>query len=219
MSGGGAEDQKPAARFPSDRPVPGGPLAAVWADLWDRLEEAAARGKPAFHLPTLATVDAHHAPAARVVVLRHADRAAGVVGCHTDARSPKAAAVLANPAASWCFYDRPGKVQVRVSGGTKLIGEGPEWEAAWAATSPSARRCYLGDLPPGTVTDTPEANIPAVYEHRDPTDAESEPGRRHFRLLRTTAGRVEWLSLAHAGHRRALFTRSGDGWASTWAAV
>ena len=202
-----------------DRPPPDSP-AAIWDDVWDRLEDAAARGKPAFHLPTLATVGPGGVPAARVVVLRHADRAAGVVGCHTDARSPKAAAIIANPAAAWVFYDRPGKVQVRVSGRTELIAEGPAFEAAWANTTPSARRCYLAPHAPGAAADGPEPNVPAAFRDRDPTDAESAPGRAHFRLLRTTADRVEYLRLAHDGHRRLHFVRSPGGpWRATWAAV
>ena len=206
--------------FPSDRPPPDGPLAAIAEDLWDRLEEAATRGKPAFHLPALATVAADGTPAARVVVLRHADRAAGVVGCHADARSPKVAELAANPAAAWVFYDRPGKLQVRLTGRTELIADGPAFEAAWADTTPSARRCYLGDFPPGAAADGPESNVPVELADRDPTGAESAPGRARFRLVRTTAETLDWLHLAHDGHRRARFTRGpGGDWRGGWVAV
>ena len=207
--------------FPSDRPPPTGPPAAILGDLWDRLEEAAARGKPAFHLPTLATVAADGSPAARVVVLRHADRNAGVVGCHADARSPKVREIVANPAAAWVFYDRPGKLQARVTGRTEVIADGPAFDAAWAATTPSARRCYLGPFAPGAAADGPEPNVPPAFAGRDPTDAESRPGRANFRLLRTTARAIDWLHLAHDGHRRARFTRddAGGAWTGGWVAV
>ena len=208
--------------FPSDRPPPAGDpapdLPAVLADLWDRLEEAAARARPAFHLPTLSTTGPG-GPAGRVVVLRHADRAAGALGCHTDVRSPKAAAVRADPRTAWTFYDRAAGLQVRASGPAGLVLAGEDWEAAWAGTTPSARRCYLAPHAPGTPTDGPDPNVPPAFRTRDPTDAQSAPGRATFALLRCRVETLDWLALHHAGHRRARFRRSGDGWAGEWVAV
>ena len=203
---------------PPDRTPPADDLPAILSGIWDRLEEAARRARPAFHSPVLATCGAG-GPRARVVVLRHADRQTGVVGCHTDARSPKAADLARDPRAAWAFYDRPGKLQVRLTGATELIDVGEDYEAAWAATTRSARRCYLGPHAPGAATDVPHPNFPPEYTDRDPTDAESAPGRAHFRLLRTTALEIDWLALHHAGHRRAKFVRTAAGWDATWAAV
>ena len=203
---------------PPDRDPPTDDLTAILADLWGRLGDAAGRAAPAFHLPTLATCAAG-GPRARVVVLRHADGAAGTLGCHADARSPKVAELAADPRAAWLFYDRDAKLQVRATGKTEILAGGPEFEAAWAATDPSARRCYLAPHPPGVPTPDPEPNIPPQFARRDPTDAESAPGRANFRLLRTTADELDWLALHHAGHRRARFVRGPSGWRGEWIAV
>ena len=217
--------------FPSDRPVPTGDLAEVLADLWDRLEEAAARAKPAFHLPTLCTAggsvaggecveeEAGAGVSGRVVVLRHADRASGTLGCHTDRRSPKALALAARPATAWVFYDRAAKLQVRAVGESEVVTAGPDWEAAWAATTPSARRCYLAPHPPGTATDAPAPNIPDAFRRRDPTGEESAPGRQHFALIRTRVALLDRLHLAHTGHTRCRFDVTRDGSPGTWVAV
>ncbi|MEM9701128.1 MAG: pyridoxamine 5'-phosphate oxidase family protein [Planctomycetota bacterium] len=215
--------------FPSQKPVPTGDLAAILDDLWARLEEGAARAKPAFHLPTLCTVrptegEGGNEPSARVVVLRYAERiagphGAGTVGCHTDVRSPKAADVRANPRAAWVFYDHEARLQVRLTGATRLLTAGPEFDAAWEATTPSARRCYLAPYVPGTPTERPEPNMPATVRQRDPTADESAPGRANFALLRTDADRIEWLFLRHDGHQRALFTQDDGAWRGTWVAV
>ena len=204
--------------FPSDRPPPTGDLAAIRADLWDRLEEAAARAKPAFHLPTLCTADAS-GPAGRVVVLRHADRAAGTVGCHTDRRSPKARELAAEPRCGWVFYDRAAKLQLRLHGTAAVRTDGPEVDAAWDATTASARRCYLAPSAPGTPTDGPDANIPPAFADRDPAPAESAPGRANFALIRCAAESIDWLHLHHAGHRRARFRLTPGGWVGNWVAV
>ena len=201
-------------------PVPTDDLAAILADLWDRLEDAATRAKPAFHLPTLCTADAA-GPTGRVVVLRYADRSdgPGTVGCHTDLRSPKVRELRADPRCAWVFYDRAAGLQVRLHGEAAVLTDGPDIDAAWAATAPSARRCYLAPSAPGTPGDEPDANVPPEFARRDPTASESAPGRANFAVIRTAAESVDWLWLHHAGHRRARFARAPDGWVGNWVAV
>ena len=208
--------------IPDDRDPFAPDLPAILADLWERLEDAAVRAPAPFHLPTLCTVE-DGAPEARTVVLRHADRSGGgnrgEVGCHADLRSPKVAQVRADPRCAWVFYDRDAKVQVRLNGTARVIADGPAVDAAWEATPPSARRCYLAPWPPGAATGAAEPNLPPEFRHRDPTPAESAPGRNRFALLRTTADRLDWLALHHAGHRRARFEWRDGGWRGDWVAV
>ncbi len=211
---------------PTDRDVPADDFTAILADLWDRLGDAAARSKPPFHLPTLCTLrgdggDEGLEPTARVVVLRYAERGenGGTVGCHTDVRGPKVAEVRANPRAAWVFYDPAARLQVRLSGVSCVLTDGPAVDAAWEATPPSARRCYLAPFAPGAVTDAPEPNVPPAVRKRDPTPQESAPGRAKFAVLRTAADSLEWLHLHHAGHRRAIFRPEGGTWRGRWVAV
>ncbi|MFH5803184.1 pyridoxamine 5'-phosphate oxidase family protein [Alienimonas sp. DA493] len=221
--------------YPSDREAPTDDLDRILTDLWERLSDAAARSRPAFHIPVLATIrQGPHGlePSARKVVLRHARRGpdlhtgrdggsdgGGVIGCHTDALGPKVAEVRANPRVAWTFYDPRAKLQVRASGTAEVQTDGTMVDAAWAATKPSARRCYLAPHVPGLPTAAPEPNLPAAVRKRNPTPAESEPGRAQFAVLRTAVDTLDWLHLHHAGHRRAQF-HWGDGeWRGTWAAV
>ncbi|NNJ26475.1 pyridoxamine 5'-phosphate oxidase family protein [Alienimonas chondri] len=213
--------------FPSNRDAPTDDLDAILADLWERLGDGAARSKPAFHLPTLCTVRAGEdrpEPTARTVVLRHAERGGGAanggeIGCHTDARGAKVAELRANPRAAWVFYDPAARLQVRATGASRVLTDGPVVDAAWEATPPSARRCYLAPLVPGVETDGPEPNVPPAVRKRDPTPEESAPGRANFAVLRTDVDRIDWLHLHHAGHLRAVFERTGDDWRGAWVAV
>lgn len=224
------------AAYPSEREVPTDDLDRIVADLWERLSDAADRSQPAFHIPVLATIrTGPHGmePSARNVVLRFAQRGpdlflgddagdvvgGGTLGCHTDALGPKVAEVRANPRVAWTFYDPQARLQVRASGTARALTDGPIVDAAWAATKPSARRCYLAPHVPGVPTASPEPNMPALVRKRDPTTAESEPGRAHFAALRTAVDTLDWLHLHHAGHRRAQFRWENGEWRGTWVAV
>ncbi|QDT14461.1 pyridoxamine 5'-phosphate oxidase family protein [Alienimonas californiensis] len=233
------DDQKPApdgTAYPSDSEVPTDDLDRIVADLWERLSDAADRSQPAFHLPMLATIrTGPHGlePSVRKVVLRFARRGpdrslggdagedvgGGTLGCHTDALGPKVAEIRANPRVAWTFYDPQARLQVRASGTARVLTDGPLVDAAWTATKPSARRCYLAPHVPGVPTDSPEPNLPAPVRKRDPTTAESEPGRAHFAALRTTIDALDWLHLHHAGHRRAQFRWDNGEWRGNWVAV
>ncbi len=187
-------------------------LDAIAADLWARLAEAAASGRSAWHTPAVGTADGD----VRIMVLRHADPAAASLRFHTDARSPKAALIGGGAPVSVLFYDAAAKLQLRCAGIGKAVSTGAPADAAWAASAASSRRCYLAELAPGTISETPTSGLPAAAEGRVPTLAESEAGRANFAVITVALTRIDWLHLAHNGHRRALFERSGDGWAGRW---
>ena len=187
-------------------------LDAITADLWARLADAAASGRSAWHTPVVGTADGD----VRVMVLRHTDPAAASLRFHTDARSPKAALIGGGGPVSVLFYDAAAKLQLRCAGIGKAVSTGAAADAAWAASAASSRRCYLAELAPGTISETPSSGLPAAAEGRVPTLAESEAGRANFAVITVALTRIDWLHLAHNGHRRALFERSGDGWAGRW---
>jgi pyridoxamine 5'-phosphate oxidase len=188
---------------------------AVLDDIWRRLGRGAADRRSAFHTPSVGSVDSAGQVQQRIMVLRKTDRTAATLRFHTDIRSAKAGQAKA-AVVGVLGYDPGAKIQVRADGMAAILTEGADVDAAWAATSPSGRRSYLTTLAPGTISDTPTSGLPAAIETRMPEPEETVAGRANFGLLVVTLDRLEWLHLAHDGHRRAAFARVGDDWAGQW---
>jgi hypothetical protein len=186
-------------------------LAGCLAEAWRRLEEGAAH-QSGFHAPALATIGRDGAPRLRTVVLRGVDRAARTLRVHCDARSDKAAEIVADPRVALHAYDAAAKLQVRIEGVARLHGQDAVARAAWEASRPMSRVCYGAVPGPGTP-------MPAGGAYALPEDeAAVERGFPEFRVVVLTAARLEILYLARQGHRRALFTWEGEAPAATWLA-
>jgi pyridoxamine 5'-phosphate oxidase len=71
-------------------------------------------------------------------------------------------------------------------------------------------------MAPGTVSEVPSSGLPETITTRMPTLEETYPGRANFGLLVITLDRLEWLHLAHDGHRRVALSRTGDDWRGAW---
>lgn len=196
----------------SDPFIPRDDLNAIEADLWARLGRGKADRKSPWHTPVVGTADGD----LRVMVLRHVDRGAATLRFHTDARSPKVTAIAANPRVSVLFYDPGSKLQLRCSGSGHIATADADTEAAWAGSAATSRRCYLAPAAPSSPADAPTSGLPEEFEQRFPTLAESEAGRSHFATLTVMLDRIDWLYLAHDGHRRALFARMGAQWQAGW---
>ena len=192
--------------------IPRDDLAAINADLWARLGRGKADRRSPWHTPVVGTADGEQ----RIMVLRQVDRAAGALRFHTDARSPKVAAMVDAARVSLLFYDPAAKLQLRCSGMGRIGSADASTDAAWAASSPASRRCYLAPAAPSSRADAPTSGLPDMFEGRLPTLAESEAGRSNFATLIVTLDRIDWLYLAYDGHRRALFERTDDHWAACW---
>jgi pyridoxine/pyridoxamine 5'-phosphate oxidase len=189
-------------------------LDDVFAHAWARLRAGVAGRHDPFHQGVLANAGAD-GPQARYVVLRGADPARGELAFHTDRRSPKVAALAADPRLAWVFFGH-GE-QLRIEGRATLHHDDAEADAAWTALRPLARRTYAVPLPPGTGVATPaEAGLPGLSSPPDPGALDA--ARARFVLARVRATRLDWLSLAASGHRRARFERDGDGWRGAWLA-
>jgi pyridoxamine 5'-phosphate oxidase len=195
-----------------DPAIPRNDLDAIAADLWARLSHAKSGRKSPWHTPVVGTADGD----LRIMVLRHVDRAGGALRFHTDARSPKAAAFRANPYATLLFFDPAAKLQLRCRGAAQIATSDAITDAAWASSTAASRRCYLAPFAPSSAATAPTSGLPPEYDHRLPTLVESESGRANFATLTITLDRIDWLYLAHDGHRRALFERTGDQWAAGW---
>lgn len=188
---------------------------AILDDIWTRWGRGSADRRSAFHTPVVGTIDANGNPTQRVMVLRKTDRATSTLRFHTDQRSGKAVQVDGHRV-SVIGYDAGAKIQVRASGAAALMTQGDTVDTAWAATSASGRRSYLTTLPPGSISPLPTSGLPTAIETRMPLNEETLPGRANFSLVLVTLDRLEWLHLAHDGHRRVAFDRTGDAWQGSW---
>lgn len=188
-------------------------LEDALADCRNHLIRAPRDRRSPMHTPVVVTGDVD----ARVMVLRAFDSDSWRLRFHTDARAPKAQVIAADPRAALLFYDKGAKVQIRVRGTAEIVGQGAEVDAAWAASTNFARRCYLGEGP-GAASDAPTSGLPPEFEGAEPDDAQLVPARENFALLRITLTSLDWLYLAHTGHVRAQFVRDDDAaaWEGRW---
>jgi hypothetical protein len=174
---------------------------------WDLLGRGAKDRKAPAHTPVLAT-NGNAAPNLRTVVLRGCDRETGRLRFHTDQRSHKVAEIEAHPAGAVHVYDPKQKVQLRLDCQLSVhIGDELAREA-WAATRDFSRICYQVMQGPGEAVSDPR-EVPFSSD-------ESNEGWDHFAVISALVTRMEWLYLAHQGHRRAEFVRLDGAWQGRW---
>lgn len=178
---------------------------------WAALEAGPAPGRSRFSMVYLATAGLDGAPRLRTVVLRRVDRAAGTAGFNTDLRSPKIAAMRAEPRAALLGYDMEAGFQVRLEGRVRLL---PQDRAAWAAAQRRSRICYRHAFAPGAALDRPEDGDPteAMIAPEDP-----DSGLSNFCAVDLLIERLEALDLSAGGHRRAEFLAT-ETWRGRWLA-
>jgi pyridoxamine 5'-phosphate oxidase len=200
------------------RPPPPPPLAhyddldLTLAEAWGLIGRGVADRKCAFHTPAVATAGLDGRPRLRTVVLRGADGTGRWVQFHTDRRSAKYGELGRDPRLSMLFYDAGWKVQIRLEGTANLLDGDAAGADAWAKTRAMSRICYAQAAAPGSPVADPAAATIAS------TDGDSF-GIENFIAVRIAVHSLDWLYLAHAGHRRALFTFNGPALRSqTWLA-
>ena len=189
-------------------------LHDVLLDISTRLGAAARDRKSSMHTPVIGTADGD----LRVMVLRACDPDLAALRLHTDARSPKAALIAQRPEVALLAYDPAAKIQIRARGLGRIERDGPVADAAWAAATAFARRCYLTSAGPGSEANAPQSGLPPELEGIRPTEEQLLPARENFAVLLITLTELDWLYLAHNGHRRAKFSRGDAGrpWQGTW---
>lgn len=189
-------------------------LSAVLDEVRARLAQAARDRRSPMHVPVVGTADGD----LRVMVLRGCAADLSALRLHTDARSPKVAAIAANPAINLLTYDPDARVQIRLRGTARVEIHGPVADAAWAEASAFARRCYMIEAGPGTRLDAPGSGLPAAVAGKLPSADQLLPARNNFAVILVEPVQLDWLHLAHAGHRRAQFTRAavGQEWQGAW---
>jgi hypothetical protein len=169
-------------------------LIALLDTVWSRLERGVAdRRHPARH-PVLATIGPD-GPEARTLVLRRADRSEAALELHTDALSPKAAQIAADPRVALHVWIPKDRLQIRARAHAALHRGDP---ALFASLPPEARANYGGPAP----GDAPSAE-----------PSEGDPNR--FIVMRCKLHEIDALVLEET-HRRALY--SAPDWSGRWIA-
>ncbi len=197
-------------------------LDELFADVWRRLQEGARTLPPedpgyrtSFHVPTLVT-NSKAGPRGRIVVLRRADLEHGVLTFHTDSRADKIHEMRTDPRIGFTFYDAKWKLQVRASGTATIHHQDHTAQQAWEASDLLSRRCYLGDLAPGTEVTDWDSGLPSHVQDREPTEDEAAPGVENFAVVSCQVEEVEVMRLAFTGHTKARWRREAGEWRGTW---
>ncbi|MFN3749034.1 MAG: pyridoxamine 5'-phosphate oxidase family protein [Sphingorhabdus sp.] len=155
------------------------------------------------HHPVVGSIGKDGLPRQRVMILRALDWDRRLIRFHTDYRTEKVGEFASNNLASVLVYEPESKIQLRLSGTASVHASGPAVDAAWEEATLFARRCYLAEDAPGTVSGRPLSGLPEWVEGRPPSEEEVAPARANFAILLFEFSQIEWLYLANAGHRRA----------------
>jgi hypothetical protein len=165
-------------------------LDTVWSHLSRGVVD---RKHPARH-PTLATLGPE-GPELRTLVLRGADRAAATLELHTDADSPKAAQIAAEPRVALHVWLPKPRIQIRMRARAEITAG----DTALFACLPAEAQANYGGAAPGT----PLGNT---------APAPGDPAR--FARITCTLTDLDILQLSEP-HIRALY-RAPDGWKGQW---
>ncbi|MGB7408695.1 MAG: pyridoxamine 5'-phosphate oxidase family protein, partial [Pontixanthobacter sp.] len=147
--------------------------SAVKASIRDLLTRGATSRKSPMHTPVVGTADGD----LRVMVLREYDDARHILRFHTDARSPKVAAIEADAPVGVLAYDAQAKIQIRMRGRGRVERDTPIADAKWTESTNFARRCYLAEAGPSSVAAKPVSGLPDWAEGIQPTEGQVAPAR------------------------------------------
>jgi pyridoxamine 5'-phosphate oxidase len=175
-------------------------LTETLAESWRLIARGVADRRSAFHHPTVATIGLDGRPRLRTVILRACDVSHRRLRFHTDVRSEKVEEIQHDPRVSLHFYDPSSKIQLRLDGAATANTGNAVADAAWAESRDFSRQTYGIAPGPGTVI-----AAGADFTLPEPSHDATAPGRVNFCAVTVEIESLEWLYLASAGHRRALF--------------
>lgn len=172
-------------------------LQGLFDTVWQHLSRGTAdRRHPARH-PTLATIGPD-GPELRTLVLRRADRTGARLELHTDAASPKAAQITADPRVALHVWLPKPRLQIRARALATLAPGDP---ALFANLPPVAQANYGGPAPGSPLSG-----------EQDP--AQGDPAR--FTRILCQLTEIDALLLTDP-HRRARYRADAD-WQGAWIA-
>ena len=187
-------------------------LPQTYDRLWSCLESGVGMQRSPFTMMQAATLGLDGAPKVRTIVLRQVSRADRLLAFHTDARSEKVAELRRDPRIAVVASDLDALVQIRAEGVASICDDEAQRRAIWQSSRPHTLLLYRAPLRPGTPVESPEE----AHATPSPGDAPTDDGYRNFCLVHVTVTRLDWLELARAGHRRAIFDLNDDGYEGRW---
>ena len=172
--------------------------------IWSMLNNAIKDRSSQFRIPVF-SCGSNDNIESRIVVLRKSDENNNIVQFHSDIRSDKINILKKNSKASFLFYDKELKIQVRLKVEAIINHNNDIAKQSWAKTQHISRKCYLVDNGPGTISDEPTSGLKPELDNFDYTKEQSEEGYKNFAVIQCKIKTIEWLYLAAKGHRRARF--------------
>ena len=172
--------------------------------IWLMLDDAVTNRSSPFRIPVFVCGDQSDFDG-RIVVLRKSDQSNNLIQFHSDIRSDKIDILKKNPKASFLFYDKELKIQVRLKVDAIINHNNNVTKQSWEKTQHISRKCYLVDNGPGTISDEPTSGLKPELDNFNYTKEQSEEGYKNFTVIQCKIKSIEWLYLAAKGHRRARF--------------
>jgi len=180
-------------------------LDKVYSKIWELLKLGLEHRDKPFHIPVFICGNESKFDG-RIVVLRGIDSKENKIWFHSDKRSNKIQILRSNSKGVFLFYDKDEKIQLRISGKTKINFQNEITKNSWKKTAHMSRQCYLGEMAPGSEVLEPTSGLSNDVDNLKYSVEQSEIGYKNFCVIETFIQSIEWLYLAAKGHRRAYFT-------------
>ena len=190
-------------------------LEKVYLKIWELLKLGLQNRELPFHIPVFICGNKDKSDGL-IVVLRGVDEKEKKIWFHSDIRSNKIKILKSYPKVTLLFYDKNEKIQLRVSGISKINYQNNFTENSWKKTPHMSRQCYLGEMAPGTNSSVPVSGLSEDIDNLKYSKEESEIGYKNFCVIETFIQSIEWLYLAAKGHRRAYFSLKNNSLEKKW---
>ena len=190
-------------------------LDKIYLKIWELLKTGLSNRDLPFHIPVFICGQDTNTDG-RMVVMRGINKKDKNLWFHTDIRSKKIRTLKTNPIASLLFYDKEEKVQLRITGKTKINYQNNITKKSWNKTAHMSRQCYLGNKAPGSESILPTSGLTEEIDNHKYSIEESEIGYKNFCVVEIFIESIEWLYLAARGHRRAYFTLKNSSVEKKW---
>ena len=105
-------------------------LEKTYNKIWELLNLGLQNRDLPFHIPVFISCNKENSDG-RIVVLRGVDEKEKKLWFHSDIRSNKVKILKSNPAAVLLFYDKNEKIQLRISGNTKINYQNDITKKSW----------------------------------------------------------------------------------------